>query len=68
MSDEIITSRAGARIRVGNTDAEGRMVMTDVLCRMKERVRGGNFLFTNTYLSRLLLYKILYYCISIKMN
>ncbi|XP_064602788.1 putative aminopeptidase W07G4.4 [Liolophura sinensis] len=37
VSDEIITSRAGVRIRVGNTDAEGRMVMTDVLCRMKER-------------------------------
>ena len=38
MADEIITSRAGARIRVGNTDAEGRMVMSDVLCRFKEMV------------------------------
>ncbi len=27
VSDEIITSRAGVRIRVGNTDAEGRMVI-----------------------------------------
>ncbi|XP_060595128.1 putative aminopeptidase W07G4.4 isoform X1 [Ruditapes philippinarum] len=36
VADEIITSRAGARVRVGNTDAEGRMVMADVLCRMKE--------------------------------
>ena len=26
------------RVRVGNTDAEGRMVMADVLCRLKERV------------------------------
>ena len=27
VADEIITSAAGARIRVGNTDAEGRMAM-----------------------------------------
>ena len=38
MSDEIITSRAGVRVRIGNTDAEGRMVMGDVLCQMKEKV------------------------------
>ena len=38
VADEIITSRAGVRIRVGNTDAEGRMVMADVLCKMKEDV------------------------------
>jgi len=36
VSDEIITSRAGVRLRVGNTDAEGRMAMVDVLCRAKE--------------------------------
>lgn len=36
VSDEIITSRAGRRVRVGNTDAEGRMVMTDLLCEAKE--------------------------------
>lgn len=36
VSDEIITSRAGVRVRVGNTDAEGRMAMADVLCHMKE--------------------------------
>ncbi|XP_067658006.1 putative aminopeptidase W07G4.4 isoform X2 [Haliotis asinina] len=36
VSDEIITSRAGVRVRVGNTDAEGRMVMADVLCKFKE--------------------------------
>jgi len=36
VADEIIVSRAGSRIRIGNTDAEGRMVMTDVLCKMKE--------------------------------
>ncbi|XP_013394128.1 putative aminopeptidase W07G4.4 [Lingula anatina] len=37
VADEIITSRAGVRVRVGNTDAEGRMVMADVLCQMKEK-------------------------------
>lgn len=36
VSDEIITSRAGVRVRVGNTDAEGRMCMADALCQMKE--------------------------------
>lgn len=36
VADEIITSRAGVRIRVGNTDAEGRMAMVDVLCHAKE--------------------------------
>nr|XP_054765774.1 putative aminopeptidase W07G4.4 [Lytechinus pictus] len=37
VSDEIILSRAGVRIRIGNTDAEGRMAMGDCLCEMKER-------------------------------
>ena len=38
VADEIVTSRAGMRVRVGNTDAEGRMVMADVLCKFKEMV------------------------------
>ncbi|KAF2893997.1 hypothetical protein ILUMI_12175, partial [Ignelater luminosus] len=33
VADEIIMSRSKATVRVGNTDAEGRMVMADVLCR-----------------------------------
>ncbi|XP_069774006.1 putative aminopeptidase W07G4.4 isoform X2 [Narcine bancroftii] len=37
VADEIITSRAKRRIRVGNTDAEGRMAMVDLLCYMKEK-------------------------------
>lgn len=37
VSDEIITTRSGVRLRVGNTDAEGRMAMADVLCHMKEK-------------------------------
>lgn len=41
VSDEIIMSRAGQRVRVGNTDAEGRMVMTDLLAEMKERAVAG---------------------------
>merc|ERR1711881_523365 len=37
VADEIIRTRAGKYIRVGNTDAEGRMAMVDVLCHLKER-------------------------------
>lgn len=36
VADEIIMSRAGKRVRVGNTDAEGRMILADVLCKTKE--------------------------------
>lgn len=36
VSDEVVTARSGVRVRVGNTDAEGRMAMADALCRMKE--------------------------------
>ncbi|KAE8746063.1 hypothetical protein FOCC_FOCC007186 [Frankliniella occidentalis] len=41
VSDEVVTARSGARIRVGNTDAEGRMAMADALCRMKELASGN---------------------------
>lgn len=34
--DEIILGHAGKRVRVGNTDAEGRMVMADVLSHIRE--------------------------------
>ncbi|CAJ1069121.1 putative aminopeptidase W07G4.4 [Xyrichtys novacula] len=37
VADELVVSRAGHRVRVGNTDAEGRMVMVDLLCEMKEK-------------------------------
>jgi leucyl aminopeptidase len=37
--DEIITSHAGVRVRVGNTDAEGRMVLTDILSHMREQAK-----------------------------
>ena len=42
VADEIITSRAGVRVRVGNTDAEGRMVMTDLLARAKEEALASD--------------------------
>lgn len=34
--DEIIQGHAGKRVRVGNTDAEGRMVLADVLSHLRE--------------------------------
>ncbi|XP_057308334.1 putative aminopeptidase W07G4.4 isoform X2 [Hydractinia symbiolongicarpus] len=37
VADEIITSAAGVRVRVGNTDAEGRMAMTDPLHHTKQQ-------------------------------
>ena len=42
VADEIITSRAGVRVRVGNTDAEGRMVMADLLARAKEEALASD--------------------------
>lgn len=36
--DEIITARSGKKVLVVNTDAEGRMVMVDLLCKAKEEV------------------------------
>lgn len=38
VSDEIITARSGMRVRINNTDAEGRMVMGDLLAEMTEEV------------------------------
>ncbi|GLS83884.1 peptidase M17 [Paraferrimonas haliotis] len=32
--DEIITSAAGVRVRIGNTDAEGRLVLADVMTHL----------------------------------
>jgi len=37
VADEIITSAAGLRVRIGNTDAEGRMAMTDPLYHTKQQ-------------------------------
>lgn len=47
VADEVITARSKARVRVNNTDAEGRMVMADVLCKVcynyRESVNNVNF-------------------------
>ncbi|XP_006821680.1 putative aminopeptidase W07G4.4, partial [Saccoglossus kowalevskii] len=40
VADEIITSLAGVRVRIGNTDAEGRMAMGDPLCKIKDQAKN----------------------------
>jgi leucyl aminopeptidase len=37
VSDEIVTSHAGVRVRIGNTDAEGRLVLADLLSHLRKR-------------------------------
>ncbi|MCC6525674.1 MAG: aminopeptidase [Polyangiaceae bacterium] len=41
VTDEIVTSRGGVRVRIGNTDAEGRLVLADLLARCKELAAGA---------------------------
>ncbi|MBK8100687.1 MAG: leucyl aminopeptidase family protein [Planctomycetes bacterium] len=36
VTDEIIRSHAGVRVRIGNTDAEGRLVLADLLSHLRE--------------------------------
>ncbi|TPV97251.1 MAG: leucyl aminopeptidase family protein [Myxococcales bacterium FL481] len=36
VSDEIIVSHAQTRVRIGNTDAEGRLVLADLLSHLRE--------------------------------
>ncbi|MEQ8802399.1 MAG: hypothetical protein RLP45_10195, partial [Haliea sp.] len=36
VADEIIKARGGKRVRIGNTDAEGRLVMADLLTQLRE--------------------------------
>ncbi len=38
--DEIITCREGVRVRIGNTDAEGRLAMGDLLSEIKDLAKG----------------------------
>ena len=40
VSDEIIVSHGNARVRIGNTDAEGRLVLADLLSHLRERAAG----------------------------
>src|SRR4029078_4552384 len=41
VSDEIIRSRAGVRVRIGNTDAEGRLVLADLLAAAASLASGA---------------------------
>jgi leucyl aminopeptidase len=41
VSDEIITSHAGTRVRIGNTDAEGRLVLADLLSHLRQDALGA---------------------------
>ena len=40
VSDEIFTSHAGVRVRIGNTDAEGRLVLADCLSHIREKAKN----------------------------
>lgn len=37
VTDEIVASHAGVRVRIGNTDAEGRLVLADLLSHLRKR-------------------------------
>jgi leucyl aminopeptidase len=41
VSDEIIVGKSGVRVRIGNTDAEGRLVLADLLATAKELATGA---------------------------
>lgn len=41
VTDEIITGRAGVRVRIGNTDAEGRLVLADLLAHLREEATSS---------------------------
>ncbi len=40
LSDEVIRARSGRRVRIGNTDAEGRLLLADLLCALREEAEG----------------------------
>lgn len=40
VADELLRSRGGLAVRVGNTDAEGRLAMADLLHELAARARG----------------------------
>lgn len=41
VADEIITSHAGVRVRIGNTDAEGRLVLADLMSHLRQRAKDA---------------------------
>ncbi|HAR55702.1 MAG TPA: peptidase M17 [Idiomarina baltica] len=42
VADEIITGHSGKRVRIGNTDAEGRLVMADLLSHLREEAAASD--------------------------
>ena len=40
VADEIIKAHCGVRVRIGNTDAEGRLVMADLLSHGREKAKN----------------------------
>ncbi|KAJ2510593.1 hypothetical protein H4217_007803 [Coemansia sp. RSA 1939] len=38
LPDEVVVSRAGVRVLINDTDAEGRLVMTDAIAECRERI------------------------------
>jgi leucyl aminopeptidase len=41
VTDEIIRGHSGCRVRIGNTDAEGRLVLADLLSNLREVAAGS---------------------------
>jgi leucyl aminopeptidase len=41
VADEIITSHAGVRVRIGNTDAEGRLVLADLMSHLRQQAKDA---------------------------
>ncbi|QYJ92877.1 M17 family metallopeptidase [Shewanella spartinae] len=41
VTDEIIASHAGVRVRIGNTDAEGRLVLADLLSHLRLKAQDA---------------------------
>lgn len=41
VSDEVIRARSGVRVRIGNTDAEGRLVLADLLASAREEAMSA---------------------------
>ncbi|MCB9646582.1 MAG: leucyl aminopeptidase family protein [Deltaproteobacteria bacterium] len=39
VADEIITAHSGCRVRIGDTDAEGRLVLADLLSHLRARAK-----------------------------
>ena len=47
VADEVITGHSGKRVLIGNTDAEGRLVLADVLSHLRERVVADSAAYPN---------------------